>query len=134
MGKIKEFYEEHKFGCRLVGAIVIGGVSVFVGYKGVKAIRAVLRKDKEDTQKLLDAMNTIENVERIIPSGRQAQLIDEDIFTRVAPLIEDFVLTDGIDESFFETTYNVSFPKNGDGKEMYDVMKKIRINMYEVYD
>jgi len=50
-----------------------------------------------------------------------AQIIDEDIFTKIAPWIENNVLTKGVDESVFETTYDVT-----DG-----VMKKVVVKVIE---
>ena len=68
-----------------------------------------------------------------LPSGRTAQRIDEDIFTRLAPEIEDFVLSDGVDEAYIEGTYTVEFPKFGNPDNgYYNVDKKVEVRMYDV--
>ena len=68
-----------------------------------------------------------------LPSGKNAQRIDEDIFTRLAPEIEDFVLSDGVDEAYIEGTYTVEFPKHGNPDEgYYERNKKVEVRMYDV--
>lgn len=68
-----------------------------------------------------------------LPSGSAAQRIDEDIFTRLAPEIEDFVLSEGVDEAYMERTYSVGFPKGGNPDNgYYNVDKKVEVRMYDV--
>ena len=58
--------------------------------------------------------------------------IDEDIFTNLAPQIEDMVLEEGLDEGYIEETYSVDYPKNGDSDESYTVEKKVEVKVYDV--
>ena len=56
--------------------------------------------------------------------------IDEDIFTDLAPQIEDALLEEGLDELFIERTYPVKFPKFGDFKNgTYTVDKNIQVHI-----
>lgn len=52
------------------------------------------------------------------------KFVDEDIFTRIAPFIEESVLDEGVDEDYLEMTYEVDHPKFGDPKNGYYIEKK----------
>lgn len=66
-------------------------------------------------------------------SGKQARYVDEDIFTRIAPKMEDLVLTEGLDEGYIEGTYNIDYPRNGDPDQgYYTVQKRVEVNVKDV--
>ena len=117
--KIKKFWKEHK------EQIVMGGlaVSAFIfGYWYRSTHEGCICSDEHEDSDY-----------REIPSGRNAQLIDEDIFTRIAPWIENSVLEEGLDETWFEDTYEVEYPKYGDpNKGMYKVKKKVEISVKDM--
>ena len=84
-------------------------------------IGTLLRNDEYET-------DNEDNIQEL-PTGREAQLIDEDIFTNVAPWIESAVLDgEGVDEEYFETAYTVTRPRYGDwDKGSYEETKKVEI-------
>ena len=54
--------------------------------------------------------------------------VDEDIFTDLAPEIEELVLAEGVDEGLVQRVYPVKFPKYGDKcKETYTVRKYVKV-------
>lgn len=56
--------------------------------------------------------------------------IDEDIFTDLAPQIEDALLEEGLDELLIDRTYPVKFPKFGDFKNgTYSIDKNIQVHI-----
>ena len=128
---IKNFYNEHKFACRLAGVIILGSAGAYVGYKAYK--RSTL-KAVSDAEKIFEA-NTTVYMPKGLPNRKQVAEIDEDIFTNIAPWIEMSIFEEGVDESIFENTYTVSFAKGGDAANgMYDVLKKVKILVQDVGD
>jgi hypothetical protein len=127
---IKDFYNEHKFACRLAGVIILGSVGAYAGYKAYK--RSTPKRIGDE--KIFDADITV-YMPKGRPNRKQVAEIDEDIFTNIAPWIEMSIFEEGVDESVFENTYTVSFPKGGDAANgMYDVLKKVKILVQDVGD
>ena len=107
------------------GIIFIGGIIVTAITGKVCYERGLLDGIKKSDDDRIDAL----------PSVHNARLIDEDIYTNIAPQIEDMVLTEGLDEGYIEEVYTVQYPKFGDyAKGTYDVLKKVTVNVYDVTD
>ena len=116
--KVKEWIKEHKEEIAMTG-LAVGGV--IFGYWFCKTHTKPVFIDKG-----VDCGT--------IPS-KPYQKIDEDIFAILAPMIEDAVLTEGVDESLFDTTYTVPFPKNGDWKNgTYEILKNVQVIVKDVGD
>lgn len=116
----KETWAKHK------EKIIVGGImagSFALGY-------AVNENGKPKFQSLPDRYEVAE-----LPSVRNYQLIDEDIFTSLAPEIEDLVLEKGADEGLIDRTYEVEFPKKGSySNGSYKVLKNVQVLVRDAGD
>lgn len=116
--KIKAFWNKHKD--------TIINIAVAVGSFAAGCAVVAIAKSGNDIPISDEDMPEL-------PSGGAAQRIDEDIFTKLAPEIEDFVLSEGVDEAYIERTYSVGFPKGGNPDNgYYNVDKKVEVRMYDV--
>lgn len=111
---IKKFFKEHKTEI-VIGAIAAVGVVCAV-------IAAHDDTAEHEPVKIPDEM----------PYPKH-DYIDEDIFTDLAPQIEDLVLTEGLDEGYIEKTYHVEWPKRGDVNEgIYEEVKKVTVHVVDI--
>lgn len=59
--------------------------------------------------------------------------IDEAIFTGIAPLIEDYLLEEGLDEAVIDETFEVPYPKGGDiSNGIYTVLKNVHVSITDM--
>lgn len=109
--KTVKFYSDHE-GQIKKGAIVVG--SFALGYIICKVTgKSTLEKELDQLEwKSLDDPN----IQVSVRSGDYNRDIDEDVFTELAPAIEDAILNDSSDEDLIERYYDVDFPKGGDYK------------------
>lgn len=115
--KIKKFWEDHK------ERVVIGGLTVSAFVLGYFISESRNHSTCEPSDEEVPEL----------PSGLDAQLIDEDIFTSIAPQIETLVLEEGLDEGYIERTYTVEYPKNGNPDEgYYEVKKKVEVHVHDM--
>ena len=112
---IKKFVKEHKTG------IIVGGLSVAAFVCAVIASHNNESSDDLEPLKIPDEM----------PNPAHDH-IDEDIFTDLAPQIEDAVLTEGLDEDYIEKTYYVEWPKGGGNEGTYEEVKKVMVHIVDV--
>ena len=120
--KIKEFRNEHNV------EIIVGGIAIVGAVVGLKVWSKKLDvKDK----KIADAFKTAATN---LPHETH-RFVDEDIFTDLAPAIEEAVLEEGLDEVLFEKFYKVSYPKFGDPKKgFYNVKKYVKVLVQDAGD
>lgn len=67
------------------------------------------------------------NPSNVTPSINPNKKVDEDIFSDLAPEIEDLVLAEGVDEGVIERDFSVQFPKYGNGDTTYIVKKHVKV-------
>lgn len=110
----KEFCKEHKV------EIIVGGIAIVGAIVGFKMWSKKLDiKGKKIADALKEAATNFPH--------ETHRFVDEDIFTDLAPAIEEAVLEEGLDEDFFEKFYKVSYPLGGDPKNgFYDVKKYVK--------
>ena len=124
--ELKVWAKEHKTEL-IAGAVVIAAFTA--GCKVCKN-KMELKAHEAEGQKILKA---IEDSVPNLPSGNNSQRIDEDIFTRLAPMLEDAILEEGLDEYHDEVIYDVKYPKCGDiSNGVYNVMKHVTIDMKDI--
>ena len=125
----KRWFKEHKE-IILAGTLTIAG-AVFVGCVAQACENASKknREHEEEGKEILDVLNS---------SGfhtKNNQLVDEIIFTDIAPQIEDLVLADGVDEGVIDTTFVVDYPLNGDfGKGVYNGKKNVHVVVRDAWE
>ena len=109
--KTVKFYSDHKDQIKK-GAIVVG--SFALGYVICKVTgKSTLKKELDQLEwKSLDDSES----KNYLPEENVIRKIDEDVFTELAPAIEDAILDDSSDEDLIERYYDVDFPKHGDYK------------------
>lgn len=109
--KTVKFYSDHEDQIKK-GAIVVG--SFVLGYVICKVTgKSTLEKELDKLEwKSLDDNES----KKYLPEENVIRKIDEDVFTELAPAIEDAILDDSSDEDLIEKYYDVYFPKNGDYK------------------
>ena len=113
--KVKKFWDKNK------GKIfAVTGWLVALGTVTVVVVNSIGSDETEE----------VDNTD--YDNAMNSKDVDEDIFTNLAPQIEDMVLTEGLDEGYIEETYSVDYPKNGDSDESYTVDKKVEIKVYDV--
>lgn len=116
----KETWAKHKEKI-IVGGIMVG--SFALGY-------AVNENGKPKLPSLPDHYDVPE-----LPSVKSYRLIDEDIFTSLAPEIEDLVLEEGADEGLIDRTYEVEFPLKGSySNGSYKVLKNVQVLVRDAGD
>lgn len=109
--KTVKFYSDHedqiKKGAIVVGSFVLGYVICKVTGKSTleKELDQLEWKDMDDNES-----------KKYLPEENVIRKIDEDVFTELAPAIEDAILDDSSDEDLIEKYYDVYFPKDGDYK------------------
>ena len=109
--KTVKFYSDHEDQIKK-GAIVVGCFAL--GYAVCKlAGKPTLEKELDKLE--WKDMDDIKKKE-YLPEENVIRKIDEDIFTELAPAIEDAILDDSSDEDLIERYYDVYFPKHGDYK------------------
>lgn len=112
---MKNFWDRHKVTI-VSGLMFFGGL--FIGY-AVKRTNDGIEDGGYDLG--------------IVPSDPKAKEIDKDIYTRIAPFIEDTVLCEGLDEGYIDATYDVEYPKFGDERNgTYTATKKVEVNIKDV--
>lgn len=128
--KIKNFWKKHKkeiiFTAITVGSFTAGCVIT----NALKGSKTALDDHDKEGKDILDTLNDAFNK---YPSTRKTKLIDEDIFTSLAPEIEDLVLSEGCDEGYLERSYDVDYPKYGDPSEgYYSVTKQVLVKVTDI--
>ena len=118
----KEFCKEHKAEIIVGGIVIVGAV---VGFK------VWSKKLDIKGKKIADALKeTATNLPH-----ETYRFVDEDIFTNIAPAIEEAVLEEGLDEALFEKFYKVSYPLGGDPKNgFYNVKKYVKVLVQDAGD
>lgn len=107
--KTKKFVDDHK------KAIVIGGVTV----AGVATV--VILKDKV-TVKEMYYRKFFDNFKKSVAGMSEVhRKIDEQIFTDLAPEIEDMVLSEFVEDGYLDRTY-----------ELGNVLKKVEVTIKKV--
>lgn len=107
--RTKKFVDDHK------KAIVIGGVTV----AGVATV--VILKDKV-TVKEMYYRKFFDNFKKAITGMSEVhRKIDEQIFTDLAPEIEDMVLSEFVEDGYLDRTY-----------ELGNVLKKVEVTIKKV--
>lgn len=117
--KAKKWIREHKKQLKIAGA-VIGSFALGIAYEQCtnKKLKAWHEAEKElEGYKLSDP-------------DECTKRIDEDIFTNLAPTIEDAVLSDGIDEFYMDRDYPVEF-ESGDTRLRRVSVSVKDMGMYE---
>lgn len=123
--KLKTFWQKHKG--KIIGATAIVTAVSLVVVKIVLTTEETNSEIDEEGKKIIDAFEEAHS----LYSGNQA--IDEDIFTNLAPNIEDAVLEEGLDEAYFEKNYSVEYPINGNPDEgYYTVNKKVTVSVNDI--
>lgn len=112
---IKKFVKDHKT------EIIVGAVSVAIAVGAVFALHNNKSSADLEPLKIPDEM----------PNPAHDH-IDEDIFTDLAPQIEDAVLTEGLDEDYIEKTYYVEWPKGGGKEGTYEEVKKVIVHIVDI--
>lgn len=108
-----DWVKDHKYGIAFGTGIVIFVTGLIVN-----------NKKNDDLE--LNPFNSVP--EELLPYEKTNRFIDEDIFTNIAPQIEDLVLEEGADEGYIDVTYDVAFPKFGDYRNgTYNVKKKVEV-------
>jgi len=116
---LKEFWDENKAEIVLGTALTVIAGAAF----GVVLRDRKIHMEAAKGQKILDAFESTH------------RFVDEDIFTDLAPQIEDLVLTEGVDEGLIEKVYKVSYPLAGDPKNgFYDVKKYVKVLVQDAGD
>lgn len=112
---IKEFWNKYKVEIVVGGIVIVGAV---VGFK-------VWQKKLDiNGKKITDA---IKEAATNLPHETH-RIVDEDIFTDLAPAIEAAVLEEGLDEAMLQKVYKVAYPKGGDPKNgFYEVKKYVEV-------
>ena len=120
---VKYFWEEHKEQI-IMGALAVTGFALGWHFcKNHYKLHKASAKVVETASKLSDEL----------PLKGTHQFVDEDIFTNIAPQIEEAVLTEGLDEAFIEATYHVAWPKGGDFKNgVYEELKKVTVKVMDI--
>lgn len=118
-GKVRKWIREHKKQLAIAGA-VIGSFALGIMYERCanKKLKAVHEAEKEFEGYALSG------------SDECTKRIDEEIFTNLAPTIEDAVLSDGIDEFYMDQDYPVEF-KSGDTRLRRVSVSVKDMGMYE---
>lgn len=113
-GKVRKWIREHKKQLVIAGA-VIGSFALGIVYERCanKKLKAVHEAEKE-----------LEGYDEC------TKRIDEDIFTNLAPTIEDAVLSNGIDEFYMDRDYPVEF-ESGDTRLRRVSVSVKDMGMYE---
>lgn len=101
-GKVRKWIREHKKQLAIAGA-VIGSFALGMLYE---------QYTNKKLKKLHEAEKELEGYALSDPN-ECTKRIDEDIFTSLAPTIEEAVLSDGIDEFYMDRDYPVEF-ESGD--------------------
>lgn len=101
-GKVRKWIREHKKQLAIAGA-VIGSFALGMLYE---------QCTNKKLKKLHEAEKELEGYKLSDPD-ECTKRIDEDIFTNLAPTIEEAVLSDGIDEFYMDRDYPVEF-ESGD--------------------
>lgn len=118
--KIKKFWEKNKKKI-IVGTAVVAGL--VIAYKFGKKSSA-----KDVCDKILDAAKETGDA-----FAESCKAIDKDIFTELAPEIEEAILEEGLDEYLIEKTYEVAYPLGGVAKNgFYKAVKKVRVMINDI--
>lgn len=132
MNKVKRFWKKNKY--KIINTLVTIGTFA-LGYTAcsyIEAISVPYRTHEPDDDTFVDDfMTALKESERHYSALRDdVRIVDEDIFTNVAPQIEDAVLTEGLDEAFIKANYVVRYPKNGSfDNGAYTTHKLVEINI-----
>ena len=128
--KVKEWIKEHKGEIAMTGLTIGTAVICYTICKNTKkAMNPNLVKNAPNVY----VDHTYDGIDKA--SKELVKAVDKDIFTILAPMIEDAVLTEGVDECVFDTTYTVPFPKNGDWKNgTYNVLKNVQVIIKDAGD
>ena len=123
--KMRKFWEEHKEQI-VLGGVAVGGFLLGVLYENFRDSSCDISLNRDSSEYEIPGE---------IPSSKNGRLIDEDIFTNIAPQIEAVILEEGLDEAYIDATYDVEYPKGGDYKNgTYTVKKKLDIYVRDMCD
>ena len=118
----KEFCKEHKMEIIIGGIVIVGAVAGFKVWSKKLDI-----KGKKIADALKEAATNLPH--------ETHRFVDEDIFTNIAPAIEEAVLEEGLDEALFEKFYKVSYPLGGYPKNgFYNVKKYVKVLVQDAGD
>ena len=118
--KIKKWFKEHP----VASSCIIAGIGVAGCIVAGVCVATVLREEHDNYIIPMTPFGKIQ---------RENFDIDEAIFTDVAPEIEEMLLADGVDEHYFNKTYSVKMPKNGDfANGFYEVLKQLEIKVTDI--
>lgn len=117
--KVKEFYEEHKakiwFAAGFTVAMAVGHDIFFkkpIPSKGYGFCDEIDGPEPSDYPALWEDICSV----------------DEDIFTSLAPEIEDALFEEGLDEARIDRSYTIRFPKGGDSEnDFYKTVKNVMV-------
>lgn len=117
--KVEKWVRKHKKQLAIAGAI-IGSFALGMLYE---------QCTNKKLKKLHEAEKELEGY-ALSDSDECTKRIDEDIFTNLAPTIEDAVLSDGIDEFYMDRDYPVEF-ESGDTRLRRVSVSVKDMGMYE---
>ena len=122
--KIKQFVDEYKAEIIITGLAAVTGLAIGCTISNHRSKRITSKMNQLAVPEFIDN----------IPKGAvNGKLIDEDIFTNIAPQIEDLVLKEGLDEGFIDVCYDVEYPKFGDIKKgIYTVTKNVKVVITDI--
>lgn len=132
--KLKKFYIKHKFEIWFAGVMAtLLGMScagLYI-YKKGKDYGISLTEHESEGKAILEALQGA----GIGLSALNANEIDDDIFTEIAPQIEGLLLEEGLDEGGIDKNYIIKFPKFGDAENgYYEVVKKLHVFVQDIGD
>ena len=124
--EIKNWWEKNKEKVYIAGGITVAFCGAYFLFKHRSTAEPVIKQTMHQVGKVMtDAEKECIKVRREI---------DKEIFTEVAPMLEDLILCpEGIDEYMFEKTYKVPHPKSEDfAKGLNEVSKRVTIRIEKV--
>ena len=126
--RIKNWWNEHKAG--IIGGVITTGSAILLalvygkGYSDGKRIGM-----HSGSKNFIDIPDESDlDTDHLYPNASSTKMVDEDIFTNIAPQIEDAILNDDINDQYISTNYDLEYPDDSEDG-YHTVTKELEINI-----
>ena len=103
------------------------GTGLYILVHTQKELKKIDDECNKEAQIIIDALTKPDKF------SDACRIVDEDIFTRVAPEIEDAILCEGLDEYVMDKTYTIDYPRKGDSSNgFYSTNKNLHITITDI--